>query len=64
MPNPDSIALAARAAEEGLESPLIGGNAVNLLAYSRTTFDVDLLVPEPDVERWIAFLAQHGCFQQ
>lgn len=60
MPNPDSIALAARAAEEGLESLLVGGNAVNLLGYTRTTFDVDLLVPEPDVERWITFLAQSG----
>lgn len=60
MPTPDSIALAARAAGEGLESLLVGGNAVNLLAYSRTTFDVDLLVLESDVERWIAFLAGHG----
>ncbi|MEO8440420.1 MAG: hypothetical protein ABI540_09385 [Spartobacteria bacterium] len=60
MPNPDSIALAARATEEGLPSLLVGGNAVNLLAYSRTTFDLDLLVPEADVEQWIAFLARHG----
>lgn len=43
-----------------MESLLVGGNAVNLLAYSRTTFDVDLLVPELDVERWISFLGQHG----
>lgn len=60
MPIPNSLAVAARATELGLQSLLVGGNAVNLLAYSRTTFDLDLLVPEADVEQWIAFLARHG----
>ena len=60
MPNPDSIALAAAARHERLESLLVSGNAINLLAYSRTTFDVDQLVRESDVERWIYFFAGHG----
>jgi hypothetical protein len=55
--NPDTIALAARAETEGLEAVLVGGNAVNLHAYSRTTFDVDLLVREADAERWLVFQA-------
>ncbi len=60
MPNPDTIALAALAEIEGLDAVLVGGNAVNLHAYSRTTFDVDLLVRELDMERWIAFFASRG----
>ena len=44
MATPDSIALVATAETEGLDSLLVGGNAVNLHAYVRTTFDVDLLV--------------------
>ena len=60
MPNPDSIALAAAAGRDGLESLLVGGNAINLLAYSRTTFDVDLPVRESDLERWLSFFARHG----
>ncbi len=60
MPNPDSIALAASACAEGLDSLLVGGNAINLLAYSRTTFDVDLLVRESDAENWLSFFARHG----
>ena len=60
MANPDSIALAASAEAEGLESVLVGGNAVNLHAYLRTTFDVDLLVREGDSERWLSFFKQHG----
>lgn len=46
MANPDTMALAAQAGAEGLEAILVGGNAVNLYSYSRTTFDVDLLVRE------------------
>ena len=60
MSAPDTIALAAQAAEEGLDAVLVGGNAVNLHAYSRTTFDVDLLVPEDQAERWLAFFSRHG----
>ena len=44
MATPDSIALVATAETEGLDSLLVGGNAVNLHGYVRTTFDVDLLV--------------------
>jgi hypothetical protein len=42
--NPDSIALAADAERQGLPLLLVGGNAINLHAYFRTTFDVDLLI--------------------
>jgi hypothetical protein len=60
MANPDSIALAARAEAEGLEAVLVGGNAVNLHSYFRTTFDVDLLVRETDSERWLGYFQGHG----
>ena len=60
MATPDSIALSASAEAEGLESVLVGGNAVNLHAYLRTTFDVDLLVRERESERWLSFFKQHG----
>jgi hypothetical protein len=60
MPNPDSIVLAAQAEAEGLESVMVGGNAVNLHAYFRTTFDVDLLVREDDADRWLTFFEKHG----
>ena len=60
MADPDSIALAAAAEKEGLESVLVDGNAVNLYAYRRTTFDVDLLVRESDSQRWLTFFEQHG----
>jgi len=38
----------------------VGGNAVNLHGYFRTTFDVDLLIPEQEAERWLAFFVRHG----
>ena len=60
MADPDSIALAASAENEGLEAVLVGGNAVNLYAYRRTTFDVDLLVRESDSQRWFTFFEQRG----
>jgi hypothetical protein len=60
MPGPDSLSLAASAAAEGLDSLLVGGNAINLLGYSRTTFDVDLLVRDKDMKRWVSFFARHG----
>jgi hypothetical protein len=60
MPEPDTIALAAAAEKQGLESVLVGGNAVNLYAYRRTTFDVDLLVRETEAQRWISFFEQRG----
>jgi hypothetical protein len=60
VPNPDSIALAASAGAEGLDALLVGGNAINLLAYSRTTFAIDVLVRESDAEQWLSFFARHG----
>lgn len=60
MANPDSIALAASAETEGLEAVLVGGNAVNLYSYFRTTFDVDLLIRETDSERWLSYFQQRG----
>jgi hypothetical protein len=59
MPAPDSIALAAEAEAAGLQAVLVGGNAVNLHGYFRTTFDVDLLVQE-DCERWLVFFQERG----
>jgi hypothetical protein len=58
--NPDSIVLAASAQSEGLDAVLVGGNAVNLHSYSRTTFDVDLLVRESDCDRWLSYFQNHG----
>jgi hypothetical protein len=60
MAETDPFALAAAAEAEGLESLLVGGNAVNLYGYRRTTFDVDLLIPEEQCERWIEFFGGHG----
>jgi hypothetical protein len=60
MAYPDSIALAASAEGEGLEAVLVGGNAINLHSYSRTTFDLDLLVRETDCERWLSYFRSHG----
>lgn len=39
---------------------LVGGNAVNLHAYLRSTFDVDLLILEHDAPRWRSFFERHG----
>ena len=60
MAAPNSIALAGVAEGEGLQSVLVGGNAVNLYAYRRTTFDVDLLIRENDSQRWLTFFEQRG----
>ncbi len=60
MASPDSIALAASADAEGLEAILVGGNAINLHFYFRTTFDVDLLVRETDCDRWVSYFERHG----
>ena len=63
MAYPDSIVLAANAGAEGLEAVLVGGNAINLYEYFRTTFDVDLLVRETDAERWLSYFQGHGYAQ-
>jgi nucleotidyltransferase AbiEii toxin of type IV toxin-antitoxin system len=58
--SPDSIALAAEAESQGIPVVLVGGNAINLYAYFRTTFDVDLLIRESDVERALFFFQGRG----
>lgn len=60
MAVPDTIALTSAARSEGLESVVVGGNAVNLYAYLRTTFDVDLLIREEERARWIRFFEERG----
>ena len=60
MEAPNSIELAAVARSEGLEPILVGGNAVNLYAYLRTTFDVDLLVLETHRKMWTDFFEKRG----
>ena len=60
MASPDSIALAAGAETQGLDAILVGGNAVNLHSYSRTTFHVDLLMRESDCDRWLSYFRSHG----
>ena len=61
MPGPNTIELAAVGrSEEGLRSILVGGNAVNLHAYLRSTFDVDLLIPEEEAQNWRSFFERHG----
>lgn len=48
------------AAERGLESLLIGGNALILLGYIRNTVDLDLLVPEETRSRWLDLMRELG----
>jgi hypothetical protein len=60
MASPDTIALIGTAEAEGLQSILVGGNAVNLYGYHRTTFDVDLLVREDVATKWVSFFERHG----
>lgn len=52
--------LAERARETGLAFLLIGGHAVIAHGHPRTTFDLDLLVPRPAVERWRAWVLALG----
>jgi hypothetical protein len=48
------------AAERGLPSLLIGGNAVILLGYIRNTIDLDLLLPEESRSRWLDLMRDLG----
>ena len=59
-PAPNTIELAAQANAEGLESILVGGNAVNLYSYLRTTFDIDLLIREETSAAWKTFFERRG----
>lgn len=39
---------------------LVGGNAVNLYTYHRTTFDIDLLIRESDRGAWTSYFERSG----
>jgi hypothetical protein len=54
-------ALLRGASERGLESLLIGGNALILLGYIRNTVDLDLLLPEEERSRWLDLMRDLGC---
>lgn len=47
-------------AERGLPHLLIGGNAVILLGYIRTTADLDLMVPVSQRSRWLDLMRELG----
>jgi hypothetical protein len=53
-------AFVQRAREEELAFLLMGGHAVIAHGHPRNTFDLDLVVPRPDVERWRAFALALG----
>ncbi len=46
------VQLRAVADEENLELIIIGGHAVNSHGYLRTTVDIDLMIPETQLEAW------------
>jgi len=52
--------LARSAPRHGLDFILIGGHAVNARGYSRTTVDVDLLIPAEALTRWDSLLRESG----
>jgi hypothetical protein len=53
-------ALLRAASERGLESLLIGGNAIILLGYIRNTVDLDLLLPEQARSQWLDLMRELG----
>jgi hypothetical protein len=53
-------ALLRGASERGLESLLIGGNALILLGYIRNTVDLDLLLPEEARSQWLDLMRELG----
>lgn len=61
MSNEDSLARIAEAAEkEGLEYLVIGGHAVNIHGYLRTTADIDFLILTSSLEPWKIALGRIG----
>lgn len=56
----DVTAILRLAAERGLPSLLIGGNAIILLGYIRDTVDLDLLLPQADRSRWLDLVRELG----
>lgn len=54
------VTILRSSAERGLPRLLIGGNAVILLGYIRSTADVDLMVPASSRSRWLDLLRELG----
>jgi hypothetical protein len=38
--------------EEKLPLLIVGGNAINAYGYQRTTFDIDVAIPDTDKDKW------------
>jgi hypothetical protein len=53
-------ALLRGASKRGLDSLLIGGNALILLGYIRNTVDLDLLLPEEARSHWLDLMRELG----
>lgn len=61
MSNDDYLIRVAEAAEkDGLEYLVIGGHAVNIYGYSRTTADIDFLILTSSLEPWKVTLGKLG----
>lgn len=54
------VTILRASAERGLPRLLIGGNAVILLGFIRTTADLDLMVPVSERSRWLDLLRELG----
>lgn len=54
------VTILRASAERGLPRLLIGGNAVILLGFIRTTADFDLMVPVSARSRWVDLLRELG----
>ena len=52
--------LKAAAARRGLRFIVIGGHAVNLHGYARSTADLDLLICRDDRDAWVSATAELG----
>jgi len=53
--------IAAKAHEKGLRFLVIGGHAVMAHGFARSTFDLDLMIPASERERWKAMMLELGC---
>lgn len=52
--------IAAKAAEKGLQFLVIGGHAVMAHGFSRSTFDLDLMIPASHREDWKTLILEAG----
>jgi len=59
-PEEQFIRLLSEANELGLGYLIVGGNAINLYGYLRTTYDFDLAIFDEHVATWRALLEKHG----